>query len=131
MGPRSGSLEALGSAHDGSVEKLVCTRDRSSQALECTREKGTCEVDSSTVLRKRIERRLSVVTVETVDLDCQFIRPDLDDQEDKIIEEEKAETGRVGLWNSFSGLRDPVQEGLKKKTSRLYECPIHFHRRRD
>ncbi|XP_068732556.1 multidrug resistance-associated protein 1-like [Montipora capricornis] len=95
MGPRSGSLEALGSAHDGSVEKLVCTRDGSSQALECTREKGTCEVDSSTVLRKRIERRLSVVTVETVDLDCQFIRPDLDDQEDKIIEEEKAETGRV------------------------------------
>ena len=43
--------------------------------------------------RKRADS-LSVVTVDTADLDCQFTRPD-EEQEDKIIEEEKAETGRV------------------------------------
>ena len=45
--------------------------------------------------RKRADS-LSVVTVDTADLDCQFTRPD-EEQEDKIIEEEKAETGRVRL----------------------------------
>jgi len=43
--------------------------------------------------RKRADS-LSIVTVDTADLDCQFTRPD-EEQEDKIIAEEKAETGRV------------------------------------
>lgn len=45
--------------------------------------------------RKRADS-LSIVTVDTADLDCQFTRPD-EHEEDKIIAEEKAETGRVGL----------------------------------
>ena len=111
--PRSGSLEALWNSREGSLQALECARGGSSEALECARggssqvhecprgdasqALGACKADSS-VLRKRIERRLSVVTVETVDLDCQFIRPDHDDDEDKIIEVEKAETGRVSLF---------------------------------
>lgn len=43
--------------------------------------------------RKRADS-ISIVTVDTADLDCQFTRPD-QEQEDKIIEEEKAETGSV------------------------------------
>ncbi|XP_044166542.1 ATP-binding cassette sub-family C member 3-like [Acropora millepora] len=108
--PRSGSLEALWNSREGGLQAQECARGGSSEALECARGSssqvhecprgdssqalGACKADSS-VLRKRIERRLSVVTVETVDLDCQFIRPDHDDDEDKIIEVEKAETGRV------------------------------------
>lgn len=113
FGPRSGSLEALGSSREGSLQAMECARGGSSEALECARggssqvhecprggssqALGECKADSS-VLRKRNDRRLSVVTVETVDLDCQFIRPDHDDDEDKIIEVEKAETGRVSLF---------------------------------
>ena len=39
-------------------------------------------------------RALSVITVETADLDCQFTRAD---EVDKMIEEEKSEKGRVSL----------------------------------
>ncbi|KAK2566616.1 Multidrug resistance-associated protein 1 [Acropora cervicornis] len=108
--PRSGSLEALWNSRESGLQAQECARGGSSEALECARGSssqvhecprgdssqalGVCKADSS-VLRKRIDRRLSVVTVETVDLDCQFIRPDHDDDEDKIIEVEKAETGRV------------------------------------
>ena len=50
--------------------------------------------------RKRADS-VSIVTVDTADLDCQFTRPD-EEQEDKIIEEEKAETGSVcGILLSF------------------------------
>ena len=37
---------------------------------------------------------LSVITVDTADLDCQLTRPD-QEQIDKMIEEEKSKTGRV------------------------------------
>lgn len=46
------------------------------------------------LFRRRRADSLSVVTVDTADLDCQFTRPD-EQHEDKIIEEEKSETGRV------------------------------------
>lgn len=44
-------------------------------------------------LRKRADS-LSVITVDTADLDCQLTRPD-QEQIDKMIEEEKSKTGRV------------------------------------
>ena len=46
------------------------------------------------VFRRKRADSLSVVTVDTADLDCTFTRPD-EEREDKIIEEEKSETGRV------------------------------------
>lgn len=44
-------------------------------------------------LRKRADS-LSVITVDTADLDCQLTRPD-QEQIDRMIEEEKSKTGRV------------------------------------
>ena len=42
--------------------------------------------------RKRADS-ISVITVDTADLDCQFTRPD--QEGDKMIEEEKSKTGTV------------------------------------
>ena len=44
--------------------------------------------------RRQRADSLSVVTVDTADLDCQFTRPD-QEQADKMIEQEKSQTGRV------------------------------------
>lgn len=46
------------------------------------------------VFRRKRADSVSVVTVDTADLDCTFTRPD-QDVEDRIIEEEKSATGRV------------------------------------
>ena len=46
--------------------------------------------------RKRADS-LSVITVDTADLDCQLTRPD-QEQMDKMIEEEKSKTGRVSRY---------------------------------
>lgn len=49
---------------------------------------------ASHVSRRGRADSLSVVTVDTADLDCQFTRPD-QEQADKMIEQEKSQTGRV------------------------------------
>ena len=46
------------------------------------------------VPRRRRADSLSVITVDTADLDCQFTRPD-EEMIDKMIEEEKSKTGQV------------------------------------
>ena len=43
--------------------------------------------------RKRADS-MSVITVDTADLDCQFTRPD-EEEIDRMIEEETSKTGRV------------------------------------
>lgn len=53
-------------------------------------------------LRKRADS-LSVITVDTADLDCQLTRPD-QEQIDKMIEEEKSKTGRVMYSSPRKGL---------------------------
>lgn len=52
-------------------------------------------------LRKRADS-ISVITVDTADLDCQFTRPD--QEGDKMIEEERSKTGKV-QWSP--ALRPP------------------------
>lgn len=48
----------------------------------------------SDVQRLKRAESMSVITVDTADLDCQFTRPD-QEQADRMIEEEKSQTGRV------------------------------------
>jgi len=67
--------------------------DFSPQLSESRLERRDSLMDGQPFRRKRADS-LSVVTVDTADLDCQFTRPD-EQHEDKIIEEEKSETGRV------------------------------------
>ncbi|KAL9964349.1 hypothetical protein ACROYT_G027978 [Oculina patagonica] len=59
--------------------------------------------------RKRADS-ISVVTVDTADLDCQFTRPD-QETADKMIEEEKSKTGQVKLsvfWEYAKSLTVPL-----------------------
>ena len=69
--------------------------DFSFERGESRLERRDSVLDGQPFRRKRADS-LSVVTVDTADLDCQFTRPD-EEQEDRIIEEEKSETGRVSL----------------------------------
>ena len=69
--------------------------DFTSQRSESRLERRDSLMDGPAFRRKRADS-LSVVTIDTADLDCQFTRPD-EQHEDKIIEEEKSETGRVRL----------------------------------
>ena len=69
--------------------------DFSFQRRESRMESRDSLMDGQPFRRKRADS-LSVVTIDTADLDCQFTRPD-DQHEDKIIEEEKSATGRVRL----------------------------------
>lgn len=53
---------------------------------------------------------MSVITVDTADLDCQFTRPD-QEQADRMIEEEKSQTGRVKMkvfWAYAKSLTVPL-----------------------
>jgi len=67
--------------------------DLSFQRSNSRLERRDSLMDGQPFRRKRADS-LSVVTIDTADLDCQFTRPD-EQHEDKIIEEEKSETGRV------------------------------------
>lgn len=69
--------------------------DFSFHRSESRMERRDSLMDGQPFRRKRADS-LSVVTIDTADLDCQFTRPD-EQHEDKIIEEEKSETGRVRL----------------------------------
>lgn len=48
------------------------------------------------VPRRRRADSISIVTVDTADLDCQFTRPD-QEMADKMIEEEKSKTGQASI----------------------------------
>ncbi|KAL9964378.1 hypothetical protein ACROYT_G028009 [Oculina patagonica] len=67
--------------------------DFSFQGSDSRLDRSESVLDGQAFRRKRADS-LSVITVDTADLDCQFTRPD-EEREDKIIEEEKSETGRV------------------------------------
>ena len=69
--------------------------DFSFHRSESRMERRDSLMDGQPFRRKRADS-LSVVTIDTADLDCQFTIPD-EQHEDKIIEEEKSETGRVRL----------------------------------
>lgn len=69
--------------------------DLSFQRSNSRLERRDSMMDGPPFRRKRADS-VSIVTVDTADLDCQFTRPD-EAHEDRIIEEEKSETGRVRL----------------------------------
>lgn len=69
--------------------------DLSFHRSESRLERRDSVMDGQPFRRKRADS-LSIVTIDTADLDCQFTRPD-EQHEDKIIEEEKSATGRVRL----------------------------------
>ena len=69
--------------------------DVSFQPSESRLERRDSLMEVQPFRRKRADS-LSIITVDTADLDCQFTRPD-EEQEDHIIEEEKSATGRVRL----------------------------------
>ena len=59
-------------------------------------------------LRKRADS-ISVITVDTADLDCQFTRPD--QEGDKMIEEERSKTGKVQWSPATPLIRRPRYNG--------------------
>ena len=69
---------------------------------------------------------LSVVTVDTADLDCQFTRPD-QEQMDKMIEEETSKTGRVSHQYQLFPFVLFSHGPVRKKPGLLLTSPLVFH----
>ena len=72
-------------------------------------------------LRKRADS-ISVITVDTADLDCQFTRPD--QEGDKMIEEEKSKTGKVQCNTALQPLYS--SEALEPSLAHSYRSLSRF-----